>query len=585
MIRAFGYLLGRSARNRFVRQVRRLRQPRYFVALVLGLAYLWFLVLRQSPRASEAGPLEARWIELIAALGVAGAIAWAWLFGSERRALAFTPAELTFLFPAPVTRRQLIHFKLLRNQLIILLNTAIWTFVLSRERFGASTWRHAAAVWVLLTTLSLHRLGASFVRSTLANHGLEGVRRKLLTLAVVILVLAGAALVVHDAYALVGAGWQAGVGPFVSSLGTAIETPVARVLLWPFHAMSGPLTAATASDWLTAMIPAVVLLALHYFWVLQSDAAFEEVAAQASLKRAQAVLDRSQISRRRRFVRRDPPPYPLTPVGSQAGAILWKNLVGVWRTGRPRAVALGLIVAGALLAVLSFRTGSTVAEVVGWFAAMWAGFLLVIGPQWIRSDLRSDMPSLDLLRSYPLPGRSVIAGEVAASTLVVSALQLGVLTVAYLAFLGNRVMEPGARAQNGGVGRRLRSSSRDQPARRSDPQRRCDSISRVARTRLGPAGGRRGARPEHAGDHRVPDTSRLRPGATRWRGRSRVLRPRALHRMAGRGGARRGTRAGRGRRRGTAHDRLDRPRVRPDRPRDRRDHLLARLGSSQPPSG
>jgi hypothetical protein len=443
VIRAFGYLLGRSARNRFVRQLRRLRQPRYFVALVLGLAYLWFLVLRQSPRASEAGPLEARWVELIAALGVAGAIAWAWLFGSERRALAFTPAELTFLFPAPVTRRQLIHFKLLRNQLIILLNTAIWTFVLSRERFGASTWRHAAAVWVLLTTLSLHRLGASFVRSTLADHGLEGVRRKLLTLAVVMVVLAGAALVVHDAYALVGAGWHAGVGPFVSSLGTALESPVARVLLWPFRAMSGPLTAPTASDWLTAMIPAVVLLVLHYLWVLQSDVAFEEIAAQASLKRAQAVLDRSQMSRPRRFVRRAPPPYRLTPVGSQAGAILWKNLVGVWRTGRPRAVALGLIVAGALLAVLSFRTGGTVAEIVGWFAAMWAGFLLVIGPQWIRSDLRSDMPSLDLLRSYPLPGRSVITGEVAASTLVVSALQLGVLTVAYLAFLGNRVMEPG----------------------------------------------------------------------------------------------------------------------------------------------
>jgi hypothetical protein len=443
VIRAFGYLLGRSALNRLVRQLRRLRQPRYFVALVLGLAYLWFLVFRQSPRPSQAGPLEARWIELIAALGVAGAMAWAWLFGSERRALAFTPAELTFLFPAPVTRRQLIHFKLLRNQLVILLNTAIWTFVLSRERFGASTWRHAAAVWVLLTTLSLHRLGASFVRSTLADHGLEGLRRKLLTFAAVTLVLAGAVLVVYDAYSLIGEGWHAGVGPFVASLGTALESPVARVLLWPFRALGRPLTAPTASAWLTAMGPAVVLLALHYLWVLRSDAAFEEVAAQASLRRAQALADRSQSSRPRRTVSREPPPYRLSPIGPQAGAILWKNLVGVWRTGRPRVVAVGLVVGGALLAGLSFRTGSTVAEIVGWFAAMWAGFLLVIGPQWIRSDLRSDLPSLDLLRSYPLPGRSVIAGEVAASTLVVSALQLGVLTVAYLAFLGNRVMEPG----------------------------------------------------------------------------------------------------------------------------------------------
>jgi hypothetical protein len=441
--RAFTYLLGRSARNRVVRQVQRLRQPRYLIALVLGLCYLWFLVVRQSPRASQAGPLEARWIELIAAVGVAGAMAWAWLFGSERRALAFTPAELTFLFPAPVTRRQLIHFKLLRNQLVILFNTAIWTFVLSRERFGASAWRHGLAVWVLLTTLSLHRLGASFVRSTLSDHGLEGVRRKLLTLAVVALVLAGTALVVYDMYALVGAGWNAGVGPFIASLGAALESPVARALLWPFRAMSAPLTAPTGSAWLGAMVPAIALLALHYFWVLRSDAAFEEVAAQASLKRAQALADRSRASRHRTIVRRQPPPFELSPTGSQAGAILWKNLVGLTRTGRPRAIATGLALAGLLLAVLSFRGGGTAAEIVGWFAAMWAGFLLVIGPQWIRSDLRSDMPSLDLLRSYPLPGRSVVAGEVAASTLVVSALQLGVLTVAYLAFLGNRVMDPG----------------------------------------------------------------------------------------------------------------------------------------------
>ena len=442
MIGAFAYLLGRSARNRLARQLGRLRQPRYVVALLLGLSYLWFLVLRQTPRPVQSGALEARWVELVAALGVAGAIAWAWLFGSERRALAFTPAELTFLFPAPVTRRQLIHFKLLRNQLVILLNTAIWTFVLSRERFGASTWRHAVAVWVLLTTLSLHRLGASFVRSTLANHGLEGVRRKVISLAVLAVVLLGAAQVASDVFALVGAGSDAGVRPFFASLGLALDSPVARLLLWPFRAMSRPLTAPTTSAWLAAMGPALLLLAAHYVWVLRSDAAFEEVAAEASLRRAEKLSD-ARGPPARRVVRWEPAPYRLSGRGSPAAAIVWKNLVAIERTGRPRGIAVALAVGGVVLAALSFRSEGSVAEIVGWFAAMWAGFLVVIGPQWIRSDLRGDLPKLELLRSYPLSGRSVIAGEVAASTLVVSVLQLGVLTVAYLAFLGNRVMEPG----------------------------------------------------------------------------------------------------------------------------------------------
>ncbi|MEZ0335388.1 MAG: putative ABC exporter domain-containing protein, partial [Gemmatimonadales bacterium] len=251
-----------------------MRQPRYLLALLLGLSYLWILILHQRPRGPEPGALQARWVELIAAVGVAGAVVWAWLFGSERRALAFTPAELTFLFPAPVTRRELMHFKLLRNQLIILLNTAIWTFVLSRERLGASTWRHAVAVWVLITTLSLHRLGASFVRSTLADHGMEGLRRTMVSLAVLAFVILASAQVAYDGYALVGAGWNAGVGPFLASLGAALDRPTARLVLWPFRAMSGPLIAPTTSAWLASMGPAVVVLVLHYLWVLRSDAAF-----------------------------------------------------------------------------------------------------------------------------------------------------------------------------------------------------------------------------------------------------------------------------------------------------------------------
>lgn len=141
-------------------------------------------------------------------------------------------------------------------------------------------------------------------------------------------------------------------------------------------------------------------------------------------------------------MRREPPPYRLAPAGPPAGAILWKNLVAVTRTGRPRTVGLVLAGVGAVATVLSLQGSEILAEIVGWFAVIAGGFLLVIGPQWIRSDLRGDLSKLDLLRGYPITGTAVVVGEVAASTLVLSALQLAVLTVAWLAFLGNEVMEP-----------------------------------------------------------------------------------------------------------------------------------------------
>jgi hypothetical protein len=73
---------------------------------------------------------------------------------------------------------------------------------------------------------------------------------------------------------------------------------------------------------------------------------------------------------------------------------------------------------------------------------MWAGFLLVLGPQWVRNDLRTDLSRLALLRSYPLRGKVVVGVETAGSTAVLTALQLGLIGIAYLAFWGGEVREP-----------------------------------------------------------------------------------------------------------------------------------------------
>ena len=144
MTRVFLYLAWRSAANRVARQLRQLRSPRYLAALILGAAYLYVVAVEQRPR--QPPPVGVRWLEVLGALGVAGAVLWGWIFGVERRVLAFTPAEVTFLFAGPVTRRGLVQYKLLRNQLLILFNALLWTLILSHERFGASPWLRAVSI-------------------------------------------------------------------------------------------------------------------------------------------------------------------------------------------------------------------------------------------------------------------------------------------------------------------------------------------------------------------------------------------------------------------------------------------------------
>jgi ABC-2 type transport system permease protein len=115
----------------------------------------------------------------------------------------------------------------------------------------------------------------------------------------------------------------------------------------------------------------------------------------------------------------------------------------VLRTGRARGILLGFAAAALAVAVLSPGEGSTtLLEIVGWLAAMWAGFLFVLGPQWVRNDLRTDLSRLALLRSYPLRGETVVGAETAGSTAVLTALQLGLIGIAYLAFWGGDVPEP-----------------------------------------------------------------------------------------------------------------------------------------------
>ena len=444
MIRVFGYLAWRSAYNRLARQLHHLRSPRYVAALLLGLAYLWFMVVAQRPAPAQSELADARWLELVGTLGLLGAVAWGWIFGVERRVLRFTPAEVTFLFSAPVSRRGLIQFKLLHSQLFILFNALLWTLILSRERFGVSPWLRVISIWVLLTTLSFHRLGASFVRTSLSEHGRLGVRHRVVSLLVLGTVLV--ALTWSIAEALPRLAEQSSDGPFafLPALGEAAAQPIPAVLTWPFRIMIHPLTATTVSAWASALWPALVLLVLHYVWVVRSDTAFEETAVAVSLQRARALSGHQagQPAASHTPIRVTPPLFRLSPRGWPAGAILWKNLVAVARTRRVRNVALALAIGGASVAVLSFDPNSTLAEVAGWFAVMWGGAMIVIGPQWIRNDLRGDLLKLDLLRSYPLRGWSVVLSEVSASTLVLTVIQLDLLVIGYLAFLGNHIMVP-----------------------------------------------------------------------------------------------------------------------------------------------
>src|SRR5688500_16512863 len=146
---AYAYLTRTSARNRVRRGLRQLRSPRYVVALLFAVAYFGFILL--NPGQGSRGTFGSALVPEIATLGALALLAlvtWWWAIGSDASALAFTPAELQFLFPAPVTRRQLVQFKLVRAQLVILLNILIWSVLLRRGQGDDLLLLRPLSLWV-----------------------------------------------------------------------------------------------------------------------------------------------------------------------------------------------------------------------------------------------------------------------------------------------------------------------------------------------------------------------------------------------------------------------------------------------------
>ena len=125
------FLYWHSWVNRVRSQAARVRSPRYIVAVILGMVYLYWALFRNTRAGGESLTqllLADVTVVLASTLLLVSSARW-WIFGADRSALAFTPAEVQFLFPAPITRRGLVHTKLLRMQFAIFVNTIIFSVI------------------------------------------------------------------------------------------------------------------------------------------------------------------------------------------------------------------------------------------------------------------------------------------------------------------------------------------------------------------------------------------------------------------------------------------------------------------------
>jgi ABC-2 type transport system permease protein len=453
MFRALLYLRLMSARNWVVARVRRLRQPKYLLGAIVGCAYFYFFFFRSLTRpprprrpdvvATEAADalqavhakLPADWAPVTLAFGALAFLVFLvlmWVVPARRAALGFSEAEIAFLFPAPVTRRALVHFRLLSSQLRSLLGAAVMMLFSNQwSILGGNALTHAIGWWFIFSTLNLHFSGASFTLTRLADLGLAPWRRRLLILAALVTVIGVAIARLPAEVTLPPATDLLDLRGATAWIIALTETAPLAWLLWPAQIVLGPFLAVDAAHFLRALGPALALVTLHYLWVVRSAVAFEDTSIDFAQKRsARLAAWRAGGRPPHAPSQARPGPFHLPSIGRPELAFLWKNLLSTWPyfTGR---VLLGsaVVVAAGGLWLGAQPEARALHAIVGAAALMLGAYTLIVGPQFARQDIRRDLAHADVLKTYPLPGWQIILGELLAPIAILT----GILWLAILA--------------------------------------------------------------------------------------------------------------------------------------------------------
>jgi len=435
MTRAFIYLRLTSFINYILSTVKRLKEPKFILGTAAAFLYLYYVVFRtmggevvnsKHLPVSYQNSLTIETYTRDQFLGVGACILFlltivrvGWLLVSPPKqvGLKFSDAEIAFLFPAPLTRKKLIHFNLLSAQITVLISSVILTLVFGRGNVGfvLNIYR-TLGWWVILSAMNLFSIGSGlFVTRTLERVSKPLVAKIVTGLLLIVLVkFAFSSFLNAPLLESVASG---SITSILAHANAFIKVGTFRWLFLPFSILVTPYFSTHWNTFIFGIAQALVVLAILYCWILNMEVSFED----ASLARAEnRAAIRAAVAAGKPPINASTPnkvfkdPFRLSSYGSPEIAFLWKNLISIqsWFNLRLILLMFGPALASGFYAIHESGKELDGAKLILIISSVVAMVTLLVGPQFLRQDLRSDIVYMDMLKTYPLKGWQIVLGEI-----------------------------------------------------------------------------------------------------------------------------------------------------------------------------
>ena len=421
MILILAQLQWLTLKGRVIRSLRLLRQPKYLVGAIAGVAWMALWIGRPL-LASRLRPDAGAWaqsltgvmpvIHRVAAVVVTIVLPLPWLLPWGRLGLPFREAELTMLLQAPLRRRDVIQYGLIKSEVGVVVSALVMSLLFS-GRGPSSFWPSSfLGTWLVFEFMHLNGKWRALA--------LKGARGRQLRLTI------GLAIFYVGLFSTL-ASFVASATPHLARMDrthlaetlTALEWPALLVAMTtPAFWLIAPMFAAGTSAFFVSLIPLALAVVLQREIVLRSKAPFEEAALEHAKREESKASPARRITKRSTWTR-DRRPFALSATGPPEVAVLWKNAMRISRL--PWAWSAG---AGAafLVAVAVVPAALGLPDWIFSLPAMFGMVVLIVQPMvggmaW-NNDLRSELLHLESVRTWPVAAPRLLIAEVLSPALL-----------------------------------------------------------------------------------------------------------------------------------------------------------------------